>query len=95
MIVNKSYRNACILHDVLSLNAKEGETFADNNPGKLTTDNVGNITHILGKKVIIPRIPVDIDRGNRPGQLQNASWYELEGVSINDRRETMKEVGLV
>ncbi len=70
--INKSFHNTCILNDILLLNAGEGDKFIEENPDKLTTDECGNITHIIGKKVITPK---------------NATYYELEGYDYYDRED--------
>jgi hypothetical protein len=73
--INKSFHNTCILNDILLLNAVEGDKFIDENPDKLTTDECGNITHIIGRKVITPK---------------NATYYELEGYDSFTKRENLR-----
>ena len=70
--INKSFHNTCILNDILLLNASDGDKFIDENPEKLTADECGNITHIIGRKVITPK---------------NATYYELEGYDYYDRED--------
>jgi hypothetical protein len=73
--INKSFHNTCILYDILLLSASAGDKFIDENPAKLTTDGFGNITHIIGKKVITPK---------------NATYYELEGYDSFAKREKLR-----
>ena len=74
--INNSFHNSCILHDILSMDARSGDDFIRNNPDSLTADENGNITHIIGKKVFSPK---------------NAMWYELEGCDTLTKRENLRK----
>lgn len=81
VLPNTSFGNSCILHDTLGLSGAQIEHVESGALNEhIKTDEFGNITHILGKKVIRP---------------EDAEWYELEGVSYDDRKESQIAVGLL